>query len=75
MEQGVAGCGCITSIVVFSARPARVLRDVRVSEVLPRDRTMDIIETAPFRRLRREVLALIRDEETRTERETAEAMP
>ena len=62
-------------IVVFSARPARVLRDVRVSEVLPRDRTMDIIETAPFRRLRREVLALIRDEETRTERETAEAMP
>ena len=60
-------------IVVFSARPARVLRDIRVSEVLPRERTMEVVETAPFRKLRREVLALIRDEETRTEAGTAEA--
>ncbi|MDF2766186.1 MAG: cmpD 1 [Rhodospirillales bacterium] len=60
-------------IIVFSARPARVLRDVRVSEVLPRDRTMEVMETAPFRKLRREVLALIRDEETRTEAGTTEA--
>jgi ABC-type nitrate/sulfonate/bicarbonate transport system ATPase subunit len=58
-------------IVVFSARPARVLRDVRVSDALPRDRTMEIIETAEFRRLRREVLALIRDEEMKTEAEEA----
>jgi ABC-type nitrate/sulfonate/bicarbonate transport system ATPase subunit len=58
-------------IVVFSARPARVLRDVLVSDALPRNRTMEIVETAEFRRLRREVLALIRDEEMRTEAEEA----
>src|SRR5690242_12951864 len=54
-------------IIVFSARPARVLRDVQVSAELPRERTMEIVETPAFRKLRREVLALIRDEELRTE--------
>jgi NitT/TauT family transport system ATP-binding protein len=54
-------------IIVFSARPARVLRNVRVSAELPRDRTMEIVESPAFRKLRREVLALIRDEEMRTE--------
>ena len=54
-------------VIVFSARPARVLRDLRISDVLPRDRTLEIVETAGFRTLRREVLALIRDEELRTE--------
>jgi ABC-type nitrate/sulfonate/bicarbonate transport system ATPase subunit len=54
-------------VIVFSARPARVLRDLRVSDILPRDRTLEIVETAAFRMLRREVLALIRDEELRTE--------
>jgi NitT/TauT family transport system ATP-binding protein len=54
-------------IVVFSARPARVLRDLRVSAELPAERTLDIQETPAFRKLRHEVLALIRDEEERTE--------
>ena len=54
-------------IVVFSARPATVLRDVRVGGELPRERTMEVVETPAFRKLRREVLALIRDEELRTE--------
>ena len=54
-------------IIVFSARPARVLRDLRVSAELSTDRTLDIQETAAFRRMRHEVLALIRDEERRTE--------
>jgi NitT/TauT family transport system ATP-binding protein len=54
-------------IIVFSARPARVLRDVRVSAELPAERALDIQETPTFRRLRHDVLALIRDEELRTE--------
>jgi NitT/TauT family transport system ATP-binding protein len=54
-------------VIVFSARPARVLRDLRVSAELSPERTLDIQESAAFRRMRHEVLALIRDEERRTE--------
>jgi ABC-type nitrate/sulfonate/bicarbonate transport system ATPase subunit len=54
-------------IIVFSARPARVLREVMVASELPAERTLDVSETPAFRRLRHEVLALIRDEELRTE--------
>jgi ABC-type Na+ transport system ATPase subunit NatA len=43
-------------IIVFSARPARVLRDLRVSAELPAERTLDIQETPAFRKLRHEVL-------------------
>jgi ABC-type nitrate/sulfonate/bicarbonate transport system ATPase subunit len=54
-------------IVVFSARPARVLRDISVSAELPAERTLDVTETPAFRKLRQDVLALIRTEELRTE--------
>jgi ABC-type nitrate/sulfonate/bicarbonate transport system ATPase subunit len=54
-------------IVVFSARPARVLRDIRVSDALPAERTLDVMEMPAFRGLRREVLALVRDEEASAE--------
>jgi len=54
-------------IVVFSARPARVLRDINVSEALPAERTLDVTELPAFRQLRHDVLALIRNEELRTE--------
>lgn len=54
-------------IVVFSARPARVLRDIRVSAELPAERTTEIVETSAFRKIRREVLGLIRHEELVTE--------
>jgi NitT/TauT family transport system ATP-binding protein len=54
-------------IIVFSARPARVLRDLNVRAELPAERTLDIQETPAFRQLRHEVLSLIRDEEERTE--------
>ena len=54
-------------IVVFSARPARVLSDIRVSAVLPPERTLDITERPTFRALRQEVLGLIRNEEMRIE--------
>jgi NitT/TauT family transport system ATP-binding protein len=54
-------------IIVFSARPARVLRDLRVSAELPAERTLDVQETTAFRKLRHEVLSLIRAEEERGE--------
>ena len=54
-------------IIVFSARPARVLSDLAVSAVLPAERTLEVMERPAFRRLRQEVLALIRQEELRTE--------
>jgi NitT/TauT family transport system ATP-binding protein len=54
-------------IIVFSARPARILRDLRVGDELTGERTLDIHETAAFRKMRHEVLALIRDEERRIE--------
>jgi NitT/TauT family transport system ATP-binding protein len=54
-------------IIVFSARPARVLRDLRVGALLPAERSLDLQESPAFRQLRQEVLALIRDEEERTE--------
>ncbi len=52
-------------IVVFSARPARVLRDINVAAELPRERGLEITEDPRFRRLRQEVLALLRIEEDR----------
>jgi NitT/TauT family transport system ATP-binding protein len=54
-------------VIVFSARPARVLRDLRVGALLPTERSLDLQESATFRQLRQEVLALIREEEERTE--------
>ncbi len=54
-------------IIVFSARPARVLKDVSVGAVLPPERTLEVTELPAFRKLRHEVLSLIRNEETRIE--------
>jgi NitT/TauT family transport system ATP-binding protein len=50
-------------IIVFSARPARVLRDINVSAELPPVRTLEVMELPAFRKLRHDVLALIRNEE------------
>jgi NitT/TauT family transport system ATP-binding protein len=54
-------------IVVFSARPARVLRDIQVAGELPPERDFEISENPAFRRLRHEVLGLLRSEEERAE--------
>jgi len=51
-------------IIVFSARPARVLADIPVSATLPEKRGLDILDLPAFRKIRRDVLALIRDQET-----------
>lgn len=58
-------------IVVFSARPARVLEDIRVSSMLPEMRSLDVMDIPAFRKIRRDVLGLIRNEEKSLE--TAEA--
>jgi NitT/TauT family transport system ATP-binding protein len=50
-------------IIVFSARPARVLRDINVRAELPSVRTLEVMELPAFRKLRHDVLALIRNEE------------
>jgi NitT/TauT family transport system ATP-binding protein len=60
-------------IVVFSARPARVLRDIPVSNELPSERTLDVMELPAFRQLRHEVLRLIRSEELAIEAAEAAA--
>jgi NitT/TauT family transport system ATP-binding protein len=61
-------------IIVFSARPARVLKDIEVRAELPRNRTLEVMELPAFRKLRREVLALIRDEELMIETREQEAV-
>ncbi|HTN96780.1 MAG TPA: ABC transporter ATP-binding protein [Nordella sp.] len=50
-------------IVVFSARPARILADIPVSATLPEKRGLDSLDSPDFRKIRRDVLALIRNEE------------
>jgi len=54
-----------TWIVVMSPRPGRI-HDVIRSD-LPAERTLDLTQIAAFRKVRHEVLALIRNEESRTE--------
>jgi ABC-type nitrate/sulfonate/bicarbonate transport system ATPase subunit len=54
-------------IIVFSARPARVLADIPVSTTLPEKRGLDILDLPEFRQIRRDVLSLIRTEETELE--------
>jgi NitT/TauT family transport system ATP-binding protein len=54
-------------IIVFSARPARVLKDIAVAKVLPQARGLDVMDLPEFRSIRRDVLAMIRDEETSLE--------
>ncbi len=54
-------------VIVFSARPARVLRDLRVGALLSAERGLDLQESPTFRQLRQVVLALIRGEEERSE--------
>ena len=50
-------------ILVFSARPARVLEDVSVSDALPEKRGLEVMDLPAFRKIRRNVLSLIRDQE------------
>ena len=49
-------------IILFSARPARVLRDINVATVLGASRTLAARESQEFFKLRNEILHLIRNE-------------
>jgi len=49
-------------IILFSARPARVLRDIDVASVLGPERPLEAREREDFFRLRNEVLHMIRNE-------------
>jgi NitT/TauT family transport system ATP-binding protein len=54
-------------IIVFSARPARVIEDIPVAAMLPEKRSIDIVDSPEFRRIRRDVLSRIRNEEVEAE--------
>lgn len=57
-------------LIVFSARPARVLEDIDVTEVLPvENREHALRETADFLALRQRVQDVLRSEQIRAERE------
>jgi len=60
-------------IVVFSARPARVLEVVDVKAAIGAERTFEVKESEAFFRLRNHVLHLIRDQTRRATPELAEA--
>jgi NitT/TauT family transport system ATP-binding protein len=49
-------------IILFSARPARIIKDVDVAAVLGPDRTLEVRESEAFFRLRNDVLHIIRNE-------------
>lgn len=49
-------------IILFSARPAKVLRDINVATVLGASRTLAARESQEFFKLRNEILHLIRNE-------------
>ena len=50
-------------IILFSPRPASVLRDIDVSAVLGQERTLETRESATFFKLRNDILHLIRNVE------------
>jgi NitT/TauT family transport system ATP-binding protein len=61
-------------VIVFSARPARILEDIDVSAALGTDqRDQALRDTPKFLDLRKRVQALIRAEHLRSEREAADA--
>jgi NitT/TauT family transport system ATP-binding protein len=54
-------------IVVFSARPARIIEQIDVTADLPAERTLEVHDSEAFFRLRKRILRLIRAEAQRSE--------
>jgi len=54
-------------IFIFSARPARILEEVRVCDVLPSERTLEHKDSEVFFRLRNRILGITRAQALRTE--------
>jgi ABC-type nitrate/sulfonate/bicarbonate transport system ATPase subunit len=57
------------SVAVMTARPGRIKKRIKVD--LPRPRSIDVTTSPVFNALKREVLALIREESVRAAAETA----
>jgi len=53
-------------IIVFSARPARIIEEIDVRSRLPGEKTLDLLDSEDFFHLRRHVLHLVRTEARRT---------
>ena len=62
-------------IVIFSARPARILEEVRVSDYLPAERNLETKESETFFKLRNRILGITRAQALRTEQLMMEARP
>ena len=62
-------------IVVFSARPATVIEEVNVTDVLPADRDLMIKETPAFLELRSHVQNIIRSQARHSEEEMLRTLP
>jgi NitT/TauT family transport system ATP-binding protein len=54
-------------ILIFSARPARILEEVRVCDVLPSERTLEHKDSEVFFKLRNRILGITRAQALRTE--------
>ncbi|MEM6694288.1 MAG: ABC transporter ATP-binding protein [Pseudomonadota bacterium] len=59
-------------LVIFSARPARVLDDIDVAALLPETRDQSLREAPDFLALRRKVQEILRAEQRRAERQEGE---
>jgi len=62
-------------IFIFSARPARILEEVRVCDILPAERTLEHKESEVFFRLRNRILGITRAQALRTEQIMMGASP
>jgi NitT/TauT family transport system ATP-binding protein len=62
-------------IIIFSARPARILEEVRVSDHLPAERNLETKESEAFFKLRNRILGITRAQALRTEQLMLGAAP
>ncbi len=60
-------------IFIFSARPARILEEVRVCDLLPAERSLETKESEVFFKLRNRILGIARAQALRTEQLMMEA--
>jgi NitT/TauT family transport system ATP-binding protein len=54
-------------IFIFSARPARILEEVRVCDLLPAERNLETKDSEVFFKLRNRILGITRAQALRTE--------
>jgi NitT/TauT family transport system ATP-binding protein len=62
-------------IFIFSARPGRILEEVRVSDYLPAERTLEHKDSEVFFKLRNRILGITRAQALRTEQIMMEGSP